>query len=144
MPSSEDDESSSAAGSLQEQDIDDDNKNLENLPPKEKIPSFLNPLIDRIPAMQDFLACLVSMDGGCRPKEASIDNVRRVGMFLYQVQSDPTDVRLLWDDVAVNMIRNKFFENNNLSEKPRTATTMRAYIMALRLFYQFVLAKYQH
>ena len=105
MPSSEDDESSSAARSLQEQDIDDDNKNLKNLPPKEKIPSLLNPLIDRIPAMQDFLAYLVSMDGGCRPKEASIDNVRRVGMFLYQVQSDPTDVRLLWDDVAVNMIR---------------------------------------
>ena len=61
MPSSGDDESSSAAASGQDEDIHEDDQNL---PPKEKLPSLLNPVIDQIPAMQDFLAYLVSMDGG--------------------------------------------------------------------------------
>ena len=66
-----DDESSSSEQHSEEEAI------TASMPPKEIPPSRLNPLIDRIPAMQDFLTYLVSMDGGCRPKQASIENVRR-------------------------------------------------------------------
>ena len=81
------------------------------------------------------------MDGGSRPNLASLENVRRVGRLLYQVQTIPRDVTLLWNDEAVHVIRKRFFENNHLAEKPRTATTLRAYVTALRLFYDFVQAK---
>ena len=37
----------------------------------------------------------------------------------------------------------RFFQSNNMAKKPRTVNTLRAYIMALRLSYQFVLAKYR-
>ena len=139
-PVSADDESSSSS---HDQHSQEDEEITESLPPKEIPPSILNPKIDRIPAMQEFLTYLVSMDGGCRPKQASIENVRRVGKLLSQVQTTPSDMELLWDDVAMDVVRQRFFQNNNMAEKPRTVSTLRGYITALRLFYQFIWAKYR-
>ena len=56
----------------------DEDENQASLPPKEIPPPDLNKSIDRILAMQEFLRYLVSMDGGCRPKQASVENMRRV------------------------------------------------------------------
>ena len=106
MASSGDDESSSASSN--ELDIYDDAENTENLPPKEIFRSLLNHIIDRIPAMQEFLTYLVSMDGGCCPKEASVENVRRVGRLLYQVQTKPNNVELLWNHAAIDVGRRHF------------------------------------
>ena len=119
-----------------------DEDRAENMGPKEKPAALLNSVVDEILAMQIFFKYLVSMDGGCSPMEASQENVRRVGRLLYQVQGVPRDVQLLWDDAALNIVRKRFFEDNHLLEKPRTAATLRAYITALRVFYDFVPAKY--
>ena len=128
----------SASSSSTEEELEVEK--LDALPPKEKLPTLLNPVVDGIPALRQFHQFLVSMDGGSRPNLASLENVRRVGRLLYQVQTIPRDVTLLWNDEAVHVIRKRFFENNHLAEKPRTATTLRAYVTALRLFYNFVQA----
>ena len=80
------------------------------------------------------------MDGGCRPKEASQENVRRVGRLLYQVQGVPRDVELLWDDAALKIVDKRFSKTTIFW---KNLATLRAYITALRLFYDFVLGKYR-
>ena len=60
---------------------------------------------------------------------------------MFQVQSTPNDVSLLWKPATLRLIRRRFFEGNQLLEKQRTAATLRAYIAALRLFFTFAKAK---
>jgi threonine dehydratase len=95
-------------------------------------------MVDNIPILQQFYKYMTTMDGGSHIEDASRQNVQHVGRLIYQVVEKATNICVLWDDESLGKIRRQFFENNNTALKPRTATTLKAYITALRLFYQFL------
>ncbi len=76
--------------------------------------------------------------GESRSADSSRENMQRVGRLIAEVEDVPENVSVLWNDRCLGLIRSQFFENNNPSQKPREATTVKAYITALRLFYVFL------
>jgi hypothetical protein len=77
------------------------------------------------------------MDGGSRSVDSSRENMQRVGRLIAEVEDVPENVSVLWNDRCLGLIRSQVFENNP-SQKPREATTVKAYITELRLFYVFL------
>jgi hypothetical protein len=53
-------------------------------------------MVDEVPLLKLFLAHLISMSGGKRGLDASVQNERHVGCLLYQIDGTLSKVELLW------------------------------------------------
>ncbi|CAB3986999.1 Neurofilament medium polypeptide [Paramuricea clavata] len=129
--------------SSEEEDEEEEEQEMDEISaPKIIQRNSINGKVDNIPALSQFYKYLYSMDGGARPVKASKENKRRVGRLLFEITSRMEDVRLLWDDCSLRKLRSTFFEGNHLlpEKQRRQPHTLRAYITALRLFYDFVVA----
>jgi hypothetical protein len=61
---------------------------------------------------------------------------------LYEVEDPAKKVNKLWDNKNLNILKNIFFKGNDkLGKDRRQPQTLKAYIISLRLFYRFVIAR---
>ena len=91
--------------------------------------------------MKLFLHTLNVFEGGHRKKRICVDQVRRVGRLLYEVDSTPKSVKKLWQLLPMNKIRNNFFEGNDLlGDHKRMPQTLKSYMVSYRMFLKFILS----
>ena len=74
--------------------------------------------------------------------EANIlDNVRRVGRLLYEVDTAPKSVKKLWQLLPMNKIRNNFFAGNDLlGDNQKKPQTLKSYVVSYHMFLRFILS----
>ena len=108
--------------------------------PKEIQKNAIAKVIEIQPLLARFLDHLLSV-GGCRGPKPSKEAQWRVGRLLYEVDETLANVKLLWSDDAMVRIRKTFIEGNRLLAKPRKVGTLRAYLTALQMFYNFLLTR---
>ena len=109
--------------------------------PKEIQKNAIAKVIEIQPLLARFLDHLLSVEGGCRGPKPSKEAQWRVGRLLYEVDETLANVKLLWSDDAMVRIRKTFIEGNRLLAKPRKVGTLRAYLTALQMFYNFLLTR---
>ncbi|CAB3977383.1 Hypothetical predicted protein [Paramuricea clavata] len=109
--------------------------------PKEIQRSSIAKVVEIQPLLARFLDHLLSVEGGRRGPKPSREAQWRVGRLLYEVDETLANVNLLWNDDAMVHIRRAFIEGNHLLTKPRKVGTLRAYLSALLMFYNFLLTR---
>ena len=109
--------------------------------PKEIQRSSIAKVVEIQPLLARFLDHLLSVEGGRRGPKPSKEAQWRVGRLLYEVDETLANVNLLWNDDAMVHIRLAFIEGNHLLTKPRKVGTLRAYLTALLMFYNFLLTR---
>ena len=97
--------------------------------------------IETLPVLQLFKHHLKDFEGGSRKPEVAKDHTRRGCCLLYKLEDPAKEVRKLWENKNLNILKNNFFGGNDLLGKDkRQLQTLKAYIILLRLFYKFVIA----
>ena len=111
--------------------------------PKEDPDKDTRKAFESLPVLQLFKHHLKDFEGGSRKPQVAKDHTRRVCRLLYEIESQPSSVKPLWDSNNINYLKNNFFKGNDLlgKEEKRQPTTLKAYIGSLRLFFQFVIAR---
>lgn len=98
--------------------------------------------IESLPVFQLFRHHMKDFEGGSRRENVAKDHTRRVCRLLFEIEESPTNIKPLWDNNKLNIIKNNFFKGNNLLEKDKRQT-LKAYIILLRLFFKFIIARHE-
>ena len=114
-------------------------------PPKEDPDKGKRKELESLPVLQLFNHHLKDFEGGWRKHEVAKDHTRRVCRLLYELEDSSTSVKPLWDSNNINQLKNNFFKGNDLlgEEEKRQPATLKAYIISLRLFFKFVIARHE-
>ena len=88
-------------------------------------------LVDDMPVMKLFVRHMTSIDGKKRTQASATDHMRRVGYVLCQLKKKPDDIRLLWNDSALNFIPGTVFERNHLLRRLQIVKSWRESLKAM-------------
>lgn len=127
----------------EDDDVEQAVQNMSQRPrkPKDELSSERIKRIEKLPLIKMFYQYLISFEGKFRkPRDAS-DHSRRICRLLYELQDEPNDASILWQDESLDQLRNSFFLGNDLLQKPRAPNTLKTYVVSLKLWLKFMLAR---
>ena len=110
-------------------------------PPKQDPGKAKRKELESLPVLQLFNHHLKDFEGGSRKHEVAKDHTR----LLHELEDNANSVKPLWDSNNLNQLKNNFFKGNDLlgEEEKRQPATLKAYIISLRLFFKFVIARHE-